>query len=424
MARDANPGRGPVRSGVEILHGPRAVHLGAVLGDGVRRIVGYVRDRVASFARGDEAGEAIEPHLRRRGPGRVPDAAQLREAAAGQARTRAAVHARGGGDVRVRKRRPLRRPELPREDLERERRVPTEPDQDVHRRTRRVRPILGRELARVQAGAQALVPGPRAEGRQQTSAAGGHRGRTSRLGQRENEREGLRRVSRPAPRRARDRHGGDRRALTRRGRRFSGRAPALLRQLRRSIRDAPGRGARARTSGGSGYSGRFREETAHSAGPRERAHARRVRHRRGRHPAGAGANETVAGGGGGANAIGAKAGEADAGGAIDVDGRQRRGRGVEHPRGGVQCTGARDDDAPVPQIADDLRQGPGEDGGAKLGGELPSVLVAVRGGRRRGGVPGRASPPAVHEGDVDDQGRRGCVRSAAGEGERCRAESL
>ena len=48
----SNAGRGPVRSVVEILHGPRAVHLGAVLGDGVRRIVGHVRDRVASLARG------------------------------------------------------------------------------------------------------------------------------------------------------------------------------------------------------------------------------------------------------------------------------------------------------------------------------------------------------------------------------------
>ena len=38
------------------------------------------------------------------------------------------------------------------------------PVQDVHRAARRVRPILGRELAGVPAGAQALVPGPRAEG--------------------------------------------------------------------------------------------------------------------------------------------------------------------------------------------------------------------------------------------------------------------
>ena len=53
----------------------------------------------SSFARGDEAGEAIEPHLRRRGPGRVPDAAQLREAAALDRHERALRHTRAAEEI-------------------------------------------------------------------------------------------------------------------------------------------------------------------------------------------------------------------------------------------------------------------------------------------------------------------------------------
>ena len=60
--------------------------------------------------------------------------------------------------------------------------------------------------------------------------------------------------------------------------------------------------------------------------------------------------------------------------------------------------------------------------GATLAG--PTLLPTSSSHRCSRPSRSRASPPAVHEGDVDDQGRRGCVRSAAGEGERCRAESL